>query len=76
MTQDATGTMVMLELEAMKLDRVKTELSVQYKDIRVKNSSSDRTFTVTHSLSPRQREIILAGGLINFYKLQQQPLTV
>src|SRR5690606_26982148 len=32
LTQDATGTMVMLELEAMNLDRVRTELSVQYVD--------------------------------------------
>lgn len=32
LTQDATGTLVMLELEAMKLDRVKTEVSVQYVD--------------------------------------------
>jgi aconitate hydratase len=32
LTQDATGTMVMLELEAMNLDRVKTELSAQYID--------------------------------------------
>lgn len=32
LTQDATGTLVMLELEAMKLDRVKTEISVQYVD--------------------------------------------
>lgn len=32
LTQDATGTMVMLELEAMHVDRVKTELSVQYVD--------------------------------------------
>jgi aconitate hydratase len=32
LTQDATGTMVMLELEAMALDRVKTALSVQYVD--------------------------------------------
>jgi aconitate hydratase len=32
LTQDATGTMVMLELEAMKLKKVKTELSVQYID--------------------------------------------
>ena len=30
--QDATGTMVMLELEAMGLERVKTEISVQYID--------------------------------------------
>ena len=32
LTQDATGTLVMLELEAMGLKRVKTELSVQYVD--------------------------------------------
>jgi len=32
LTQDATGTMVMLELEAMALDRVKTEVSAQYVD--------------------------------------------
>jgi aconitate hydratase len=32
LTQDATGTMVMLELEAMGLDKVKTEISVQYVD--------------------------------------------
>lgn len=32
LTQDATGTLVMLELEAMGLDRVKTDLSAQYVD--------------------------------------------
>lgn len=32
LTQDATGTMVMLELEAMNLKRVQTELSAQYVD--------------------------------------------
>ncbi|MGB8716506.1 MAG: aconitase family protein, partial [Rhodanobacteraceae bacterium] len=32
LTQDATGTLVMLELEAMNLERVKTELSAQYVD--------------------------------------------
>ncbi|MGZ4803837.1 MAG: aconitate hydratase [Acidimicrobiia bacterium] len=32
LTQDATGTMVMLELEAMGLDHVRTELSAQYVD--------------------------------------------
>jgi len=32
LTQDATGTLVMLALEAMRLDRVKTEVSVQYVD--------------------------------------------
>lgn len=32
LTQDATGTLVMLELEALGLDRVRTELSAQYVD--------------------------------------------
>jgi aconitate hydratase len=32
LTQDATGTLVMLALEAMDLDRVKTEVSAQYVD--------------------------------------------
>lgn len=32
LTQDATGTLVMLELEAIGLDRVKTQNSVQYVD--------------------------------------------
>ena len=32
LTQDATGTMVMLEFEAMQLPKVKTELSAQYVD--------------------------------------------
>ncbi|MFX1573359.1 MAG: aconitate hydratase [Promethearchaeota archaeon] len=44
LTQDATGTMVMLELEAMELDRVKTEISVQYVDhnlIRTDFKNSD-----------------------------------
>lgn len=32
LTQDATGTLVMLELESMGIDRVSTEVSVQYVD--------------------------------------------
>jgi len=32
LAQDATGTLAMLSLEAMELDRVKTEVSVQYVD--------------------------------------------
>ena len=32
LTQDATGTLVMLELEALGLPRVKTDISVQYVD--------------------------------------------
>jgi aconitate hydratase len=35
LTQDATGTLVMLELEAMGLEQVKTDVSVQYVDHNV-----------------------------------------
>ncbi|SFP84852.1 aconitate hydratase [Salibacterium halotolerans] len=35
LTQDATGTMVMLELEAMGIERAKTEASAQYVDHNV-----------------------------------------
>jgi aconitate hydratase len=47
LTQDATGTMVMLELEALGLDRVTTEVSVQYVDHNLLQADSrnpdDRT---------------------------------
>ncbi|MEQ8763806.1 MAG: aconitate hydratase [Planctomycetota bacterium] len=40
LTQDATGTLVMLELEAMELDRLRTELSVQYVDHNIVQNDS------------------------------------
>jgi aconitate hydratase len=45
LTQDATGTLVMLALEAMGLDRVRTELSAQYVDhniLQVDNLNAQR----------------------------------
>ncbi|HZD25969.1 MAG TPA: aconitate hydratase [Alphaproteobacteria bacterium] len=44
LTQDATGTLVMLALEAMELDRARTEASVQYVDhnlLQVDNLNPD-----------------------------------
>ena len=40
LTQDATGTMVMLELEAMGIDVAKTEASAQYVDHNLIQSDS------------------------------------
>src|SRR5918999_1527502 len=42
LTQDATGTMVMLELEAMALDRVRTELSAAYAALRCARQDTAR----------------------------------
>lgn len=44
LTQDATGTLAMLSLEALALDRVKTEVSVQYVDhnlLQIDNLNAD-----------------------------------
>ena len=44
LTQDATGTLVMLTLEALRLDRVSTEVSVQYVDhnlLQIDNLNAD-----------------------------------
>ena len=40
LTQDATGTLVMLELEAMGLERIMTEVSVQYVDHNILQEDS------------------------------------
>ena len=52
LTQDATGTMVMLELEAMGLDRIRTELSVQYVDHNLLQTDKRRTPRTTCSCAP------------------------
>ncbi|HKJ30303.1 MAG TPA: aconitate hydratase [Balneolales bacterium] len=39
-------------------------------DIKVENKTKNETYSMTHSLSNRQKEIILEGGIINWYKDQ------
>ena len=51
LTQDATGTLVMLELEAMDLDRVKTEVSVQYVDHNIIQEDFTRSRPIASSSS-------------------------
>lgn len=43
LTQDATGTMAYLELEAMNIDRIKTELSVSYIDHNTQQNGSENS---------------------------------
>ncbi len=38
------------------------------KEIRVKNKSNGKTIECKHSLSDRQLEVILEGGVINYFK--------
>ncbi|SES99880.1 aconitase [Oceanobacillus limi] len=55
LTQDATGTLVMLELEAMELDRAKTEASAQYVDHNIiqEDSKNPDDHLFLHSAAKR-----------------------
>lgn len=41
------------------------------KELTVKNATKGTEFTVIHNLTARQADIIIAGGLLNYTKLQQ-----
>ena len=56
LTQDATGTMAYLELEAMNVPRVATELSVSYVDHNMMQTvRKTGTITCICSLSPKTK---------------------
>ncbi len=40
-------------------------------DLTVKNETQGTTFTVTYAFTPRQKEILFAGGLLNYTKSKQ-----
>ena len=64
LTQDATGTMVMLELEAMGIDRVQTELSCQYVDhnlIQADHKNPDDHLFFAQRLS-KVRRLVQSSG--------------
>ncbi len=51
---------------------VREELQAGKDELTVKNVNKDVIFSVKHDLSPRQIEIILAGGQLNYTKKQMQ----
>lgn len=75
LTQDATGTLVMLELEAMGLERVATELSAQYVDHNLLQTDSKNPDDHPFLLSACRRwglwycrPGLLAGGLTGWMR--------
>ena len=64
LTQDATGTLVMQELEALGLDRARTEVSVQYVDHNLlqadERNAEDHLFL--RSAAPPLRAVVLQAG--------------
>jgi aconitate hydratase len=53
--------------DVLRLVDVRRALAEEHK-LRVENVRRQRSFQVTHSLSPRQVEFVLSGGLINWMK--------
>ena len=53
--------------DVLSIDNV-TESLKKGMDLTVKNESQDFTFTATYDLSPRQVDILCAGGLLNYTK--------
>lgn len=53
--------------DTLELPDVRKEMQ-EDSEITVQNTTQDTTFTAEHSLSPRQVDIVLQGGLIEDYK--------
>ena len=53
--------------DTLELPDVRKEMQ-EDSEITVRNTTQDTAFTAAHSLSPRQVEIVLQGGLIEDYK--------
>jgi aconitate hydratase len=53
--------------DSLELPDVRAEMQ-DGPEVTVRNTTQDTTFTVEHTLNPRQVEIILQGGLIEDYK--------
>jgi aconitate hydratase len=53
--------------DALELPNVASDLRAG-DTVKVRNASQDYEFTCRHNLSPRQVDILLAGGLLNHVK--------
>jgi aconitate hydratase len=58
--------------QSWTLPDVRHELERGAQKITVEVEDPGRRFTVAHDLTPREREVLLAGGLLNFLKKNQR----
>ncbi|MGI5823027.1 MAG: aconitate hydratase [Dethiobacteria bacterium] len=57
--------------DLLVLAALRSQLQAE-EQLSVKNSRTGVSFAVSHGLSPRQKDIILAGGLLNYTKKQNR----
>ena len=75
LTQDATGTLVMRELDRDRIDEgdiiAAAGIHQALRDgrpLELEDRTKQFRFRAEHRLSPRQVEVVLAGGLIPFMR--------
>jgi aconitate hydratase len=54
--------------DIIKIDNIRAKLSEGINEFEVFNKAKNIKFLVKHDLSPRLRDIVLAGGLLNYVK--------
>ena len=54
--------------DLLEFKGIKAALINDAKEISVKNRTQDYEFNVTHNLTEREREVIIAGGKLNYTK--------
>ena len=58
----------LLDNDILEFKEIKTALINNDKEINVINRTQDYEFKVTHDLTERERDIIIAGGKLNYTK--------
>ena len=56
--------------DEIEIPNVRAELSANRAVLKLVNKTTGRTIEATHDLTPRQTEIMLAGGMLNYIKLR------
>ena len=54
--------------DVLRFDELRTAMQSSDARVEVYNATQDESLVLTHLLSPRQVEFVLAGGLINVYR--------
>jgi aconitate hydratase len=62
--------------DTWRLPRVKEELREGSEEITVQIEERGEEFTVTHDFAPKEREVLIEGGLLRYLKEQGRPVAV
>jgi aconitate hydratase len=58
--------------DVISLKGVKKELEAGKQTFELTNATKGKKFKVSHSMSDRQRQVVLVGGVINYFKMKNE----